>query len=92
MTPRPVAPRVGAPEVMMAQDQDQYLTVCVALITYSDQSQAVMTRWRLSDEERALIAAGNDVYLTLMTFGQPMQPITMEIGPPEWAVEEEEEP
>lgn len=83
--PRPVAPRVGFPEIMLAEEQEEYLTCCVAQVTYNDGSRALMTRWRLSDEERAKIADGEDIYLSLHTFGQPMQPITLEIGRPEWA-------
>lgn len=83
--PRPIAPRVGLPEVMLAEEQPEYLTVCVAMVTYTDGTQGIMTRWKLSDEEKAKIAAGEDIYLSLLTFGQPMQPITLEIGRPEWA-------
>jgi len=87
---RPVAPRVGCPEVTMAEDQHEYMPVTVAVVTYEDGDQAVMTRWRLDDDERAKIAAGEDLYLTLLTFGQPMQPITLEVGPPAWARPTEE--
>lgn len=44
-----------------------------------------VTRWRLTDEERARVVAGDDLFLTLLTFGSPMQPISMTVGPPEWA-------
>lgn len=86
--PRTVAPRVGCPEVMLADDQEDYLTVCAAKVTYEDKTVGTMTRWRLSDVERDKITAGEDIYLSLLTFGQPMQPITMEIGRPEWAEQE----
>ena len=85
MTPRAIAPRVGCPEIMLAEEQEDYLTVCVAMVAYNDGTVGAMTRWVLSDEERAQVAAGEDVYLTLLTFGQPMQPITLEIGRPDWA-------
>ena len=85
--PRTVAPRVGCPEVMLAEEQTEYLTCCVALVTYSDGTTGTMTRWKLDDEERAKIAAGEDIYLALMCFGQPMQPIQMIIGHPDWATD-----
>ncbi|KKN88147.1 hypothetical protein LCGC14_0252190 [marine sediment metagenome] len=87
--PRAVAPRVGCREIMMAEEQPEYLTCCVAVVEYSDGTVGTMTRWKLDDAERAEIAAGEDVYLTLMCFGQPMQPIQLEIGRPDWAPDEE---
>lgn len=85
--PRTVAPRVGCPEEMMAQNQEEYLTCCVAIVTYEDGAKGVMTRWRLSVEEQQKIADGADLYLTLFTFGGPMQPVMLEVGHPEWATE-----
>lgn len=87
--PRPVAPRVGCPEVMLAEEQAEYLTCCVALVEYADGTTGTMTRWRLDDAERAKLAAGEDLYLSLLTFGQPMQPVTLIVGRPDWAPEEE---
>ena len=87
--PRAVAPRVGCPEVMLAEEQEKYLTCCVAMVTYSDGSVGTMTRWRLDDEERARLAAGADLYLALMCFGRPMPPIQLIVGRPDWASDEE---
>ncbi len=87
--PRPVAPRVGWPETMLAEEQEEYLTCCVATITYADGSVGTMSRWRLTDEERAKLVAGADLYLTLYTFGRPMPPINLEVGRPDWAPKEE---
>ncbi len=84
--PRAVAPRVGFPEIMLADDQEEYLTTCAAVVTYEDQTTAVMTRWRLTDEERQKIANGEDIYLSLL--GRSMQPVTLEIGRPDWAEDE----
>ncbi len=35
----------------------------------------VYTRWQLSDEEREALAAGADLMLSQMTFGQALQPL-----------------
>ena len=75
--PRAVAPRVGCPEQMLAEEQTNYLTLCVAFVEYADGNVGTMTRWKLDDDERAKIAVGEDVYLSLLTFGQPMQPVQM---------------
>lgn len=86
---RPVAPRVGLPEVTIAEEQLQYSPLVASPVRYEDGTQTMLTRWRLDDEERAKIAAGEDLYIELLTFGGPMQPIAMRIGRPEWAEPEE---
>lgn len=40
----------------------------------------VLTRWTFTDEEREAIHAGADVFLTVLTFNQPLQPLRMEVG------------
>lgn len=81
-----VAPRTGAPEVTVAEDQLEYAPITVAV--YGDNAELgprqILTRWRLSDEDRRRIAAGEDVYVALMTFGGPMQPISVQVGPDGW--------
>lgn len=34
----------------------------------------VLTRWRLTEEEKARVLATGDVWLSIMTFGHPLQP------------------
>lgn len=43
----------------------------------------MVSRWQLSEEERRLLVGGADVYLTLWTFGKPLQPIQLQVGCPE---------
>lgn len=40
----------------------------------------VLSRWKLTDEEREAVAKGADVLLSIWTFGQPLQPSRVEIG------------
>ncbi len=44
----------------------------------------VMTRWSFTEEERKLIAAGEDLWLEQLTFGQTFQPQRPTVGLPEW--------
>ena len=44
----------------------------------------VMTRWTFTDDERKLIAAGEDLWLEQLTFGQTFQPQRPSVGVPEW--------
>jgi hypothetical protein len=67
----PVVKSVGSgPEVQIAADQPQYRTLPVLATVV-----AVMSRWRLSDEERAAIAAGADLYIIQANFSSTLQPI-----------------
>lgn len=81
---RMVAPRTGAPEVTLAEDQLEYRPLTVAAYQHNDRpgkAFMLLSRWRLSDEERRRIAAGEDLYLAVCTFGDPMQPVSLQVGP-----------
>lgn len=43
----------------------------------------VITEWQLTEAERDLIARGENIRLTLMTFGGPLQPVYLEITTPD---------
>jgi hypothetical protein len=81
-----VAPQTGAPEIAVAEDQLEYKSITVA--RYGDNAGmgpvTLLTRWRLTDGERARVAAGEDVYVALRTFGDAMQPIVVQVGPEGW--------
>jgi hypothetical protein len=83
---RMVAPRTGAPEVTIAEDQEEYSPLVAAVYCFEGQ-RTLLTRWRLSDEDRARIAAGEDLYLSVMTFNNPLQPVSLQVGAPEWSTE-----
>ena len=82
---RAIAPRTGAPEVTVAEEQPEYLPITVAM--YEDEHGAVyrVTRWTFSPEERERIARGEDVYVSQVSFGQaPMTPLMVNCGPADW--------
>lgn len=37
----------------------------------------VITRWKLSDQEKAAVAAGSDLWIGISTYGGPLQPIAV---------------
>ena len=78
---RSVAPRTGAPEVTIAEDQHQYKTLVGAQY---DDPPAMLTRWRLDDADRERVAAGEDIYLAVLTFGGPFPPLSIQVGPEGW--------
>lgn len=84
-----VAPRTGAEEVTLAEDQVEYKPLVAAVYRAPEYGDAIMllTRWRFTDEERARIAAGEDLYLGVLTSGQPLQPLAPQVGPEGWEVE-----
>lgn len=89
VSPRAVAPRVPGledEEVQLAQDQAEYLETPALPVAFSDGSMGILTRWRFSPEELALLAGGADLFLLTMTFGKPFQPVLLTAGMPDWAV------
>lgn len=42
-----------------------------------------ITRWTLTDAERAAILRGEDIYVTLLTAG-PINPFFVTVGPVDW--------
>ena len=84
---RTIAPRTGAPEQTIAEDQEEYMPVTVCL--YQTEGKAVLLmRWTFTDEERNQICDGEDLYLAVLTQGQLLQPVAMQVGSEGWIVEE----
>lgn len=78
---RMIAPRTGAPEITVAEDQPEYLALTAAVY-----DNTLLTRWTFTPEERARIAAGEDLYLGVMTFGRPLQPLSVQVGAEGWVL------
>lgn len=49
--------------------------------------KSIVSRWKLSDEERAYIAAGGDLFICILNFGQPIWPILPIAAPPDEALD-----
>jgi len=79
MTPvSPVVSGYEELEVTFAKDQPEYLPL-PALVRSDTPDLPVTSRWRLTEAEREKVAHGADIVLTLLTFGDPLQPITLEV-------------
>lgn len=83
---RAIAPRTGAPEQTIAEDQPEYLPVTVGIYGYADGATGLLTRWTFTPEERAAIAGGEDVYLMQLYFpgadeAVRMTPLIVRAGP-----------
>lgn len=85
---RAVAPRTGAVEQTIAEDQPEYQPITVALYQYMDGTKGILTRWKPNDAERAAIAAGEDIYVMQLNFGAPMVPLIVTVGPEGFTIPE----
>lgn len=43
----------------------------------------VLTCWKLTDEEKALVQMTGEIWLSMLTFGQPLQPVLLSATRPE---------
>lgn len=69
-------------ERVIALGQAQYFPIIALPIVYQDGTKALAVRFRLTEEERAAIAAGADLLVTELTFGGRFTPIHIEMRPP----------
>jgi hypothetical protein len=65
-------------EVVFAEEQPEYIPL--RALRSRDGAGRVLSRWTPTEEQRAAIAAGADVFLELVTFGAPLQPIRIAIS------------
>lgn len=70
----PVIPGGKAHEVVFAEDQPQY----IPLPAHITADGIVVTRWRLSLGERLRVLLTGSIWLSVMTFGRPLQPVKLD--------------
>jgi hypothetical protein len=68
-----------AEEVVYAKEQPEYIPLR-CLVTDREHTGKVTSRWTLTPEQRIEVFEGADIFLSLLTFGQPLQPIQMQVG------------
>lgn len=75
MNPVTVAPSkpIAGVAVTYAANQAEYQP----LSTWRKPDGAVISRWRLTWRERLRVLLGGDLYVEVLTFGGPLQPIFM---------------
>jgi hypothetical protein len=62
-------------EVVYAKDQPEYNP----LPSLRNPAGIVMSRWKLTDEEREAVLHGADILLSVWTFNKPLQPLALEV-------------
>lgn len=74
MTPQAPVERKGWHTVIFAKDQPEYLP-----LPANTDGTSVETCWRLTWRERIRLFLTGELYLTLLTFGRPLQPIRLSV-------------
>ena len=67
-------------EIVYAKDQPEYLPL--PALPY-DNGNGIITHWRLSWKERLRALFVGDLYLRVLTFKKPLQPISLSTEKPE---------
>lgn len=94
-----IRPKLEAVQLTIAEEQEEYKSVTAAVVQHPDypgvrvrlpdgqvaQYNSIVLAFRPTDEERAKLVAGEDLYVSLLTFGKPMQGIILTVGPQEFA-------
>jgi hypothetical protein len=75
---RPVINALEAHEVVYAKDQPEYIPL--RTLRGNTPEVPVLSRWTLTPEQRKAVADGADIFLQLLTFGNPLQPIVMAVS------------
>ncbi len=79
--PKPASPVLAGfekQEIIYAKDQPEYGKL--PSLRSADDKKVVLTRWVPTEDEREHISNGADIYLFCWTFGNPLQPVAIEVG------------
>lgn len=77
----PVMPGSESIEIILGEHQPEYENLPAVYL--DNVARPMITRWRLTDEERFAISAGADVVLQTLTFWAPFQPVNLQVVMPE---------
>lgn len=75
---RPVVDGLEEHEIVAAKDQPEYIPLR-CLRSHGIEGN-VMSRWTFTPDQRKAVAEGADIFLTLMTFHRPLQPILLAVS------------
>ena len=73
----PVMPGSAEIEIVLGRGQKEYIELPAVYL--DTPSRPMITRWRLSDQEREAMANGADIVLTQLTFCLPFRPVNLQI-------------
>lgn len=80
--PRFIAPRTGAQEITIAEEQHEYDQLTGAVYWDSQyHSPLILVRLTFSAQERLAIAEGEDLYIGELVFDRAFTPLQVQVGP-----------
>lgn len=74
----PVMPGLKLPEIVFAKDQPEYRP----LPAYRSEDGLLVTRWKLTWAERFTLLFRGTLWLSILTFNRPLQPVKIDVHPP----------
>jgi hypothetical protein len=83
---RMIRPKLDALQVTIAEDQEEYKPVTAALVDHplytirDTDYNTVVLAFRPTADELGQLNDGAEIYVSLLTFGGPMQPIICTVG------------
>ena len=77
----PVMPGSKVIEVVYGKNQPEYNPLPAVYL--DTPSRPVLSRWRLTEEERKAVTEGADIVLTLLTFGTQLTPSHLQVVMPD---------
>ena len=81
----PIIPGEKLPTTVYAENQPEYKPLPV----FKDSDGAVLSRWKLSWRERLRVLFSGNIYLWVLTFNCPLQPVMLQIEKPRMTNDEE---
>lgn len=75
---RPVIDGLEKHEIVMAKDQPEYNPLRCLLGNTPEGER--LSRWTLTEDQRKAVANGADIFLELLTFNRPMNPIRLAVS------------
>ena len=81
----PVVPGYELLETVYAKDQPNYKPLPV----WKQHDGTTLSRWRLTWKERLRVLFSGNVYLWILTFNQPLQPVMLQTEKPQMTNDEE---
>lgn len=81
----PVIPETVLEEVVYAENQPEYQPLPSLRAT----DGTILTRWKLTEEEKQQVLSQGYIYLLVMTFNQPLQPLLLTTEVPDGFVSRE---
>lgn len=75
----PVIPGLEEAEYKIAENQPEYNPLPAL---FRGHQGIVLTRWVMSEEERAIFLEKGEIFLQVLTFGNPLQPVSLSVESP----------